>query len=85
MASLLGWLVVWRLRNRSRRREEEWSYTRLPGDARREILRTYVRVERLLGRKGLRPRGRSQTLQDYTTAAGRRSRVVHQGGMGCGL
>ena len=64
-------VVTWVLLNRSRGRRERWPYSRLAGEGRREILKNYTRMERLLRRRGLERRRRSQTLGDYAEAAAR--------------
>ena len=68
----LGWLgirVMWR---RRRQRDVTWLYFRLPGDSRREILRTYGKLQKLLRKKGIEPRRPGQTLEDYARRAGER-------------
>ena len=61
---------------RVRRKGGHWSYTRLTGDARTRILRTYVRLEALLRRNGLEPRERSQTLTGYLATAAARFAAI---------
>ena len=64
----LVWLsmeILWKGR---RHRDRRWSYTRLPGGGRAEMLRTYTRLERLLKSKGSGARRPDQTLQDYASA-----------------
>ena len=65
----LAWLsmkILWKGRRRGDRR---WSYTRLPGGGRTEMLRVYARVERLLKKKGAGVRMPGQTLQEYASVA----------------
>ena len=55
---------------------QKWAYTRLGGEARRQVLRTYGRLESLLRRKGFQRRGSSQTLTEYLKAAAARFQAV---------
>ncbi len=71
--------IVWLIMRRARRvRGPRWRYTRLPGGARRDILKTYNRVERLMRRRGLDPRSASQTVGEYTSLAARRLTAVEE-------
>ena len=65
----LGWLtarLMWKRRTDGNRR---WSYSRLPGSGRDEMLRIYRRVGRQLTKKGAAARRPGQTLQQYAHAA----------------
>lgn len=71
--------IIWLVVRRARRvRGPRWRYTRLPGGARRDILKTYAGVERLVRRRGLDPRGASQTVGEYTSLAARRLIVIEE-------
>ena len=69
VALLSGLLLAWLVHKRSKVVKEGWSYSRLPGEGRNEVLRTYKRLERQLRRRGLKPRGESQTLGEYSELA----------------
>ena len=69
---VVAWVAFWALRRRSHGTRRQWQYSRLPGRDRREILKAYRKVERLLRRRGLEPRVRSQTLGDYADTAAQR-------------
>jgi len=45
-------------------------YSPLPGEGRREVLKVYAQVEKLLGRQGLGPRQPWETVSEYAAAAG---------------
>ena len=67
--SVLGWLGIrfmWSKRNSA---ETRWSYERLQGEQRKEILRVYKQVERLLKKRGIEPRKAGQTLGEYARMA----------------
>ena len=66
---LLGAIVGWRLQKRPKLWNGHASYSRLRGDARARLLRTYLDAEQLLGRAGLGPRPQSQTLGEYVSTA----------------
>ncbi len=64
--------AYWILKRRSRKKREEWRYSRLTGESRRKIVGTFKRLERLLQRRGLEPRQRCQTIGEYAEAAASR-------------
>ena len=64
----ISWAAIRFLRRRSRGAIGRREYTRLAGHTRRDILKTYRCLERMLGRRGLGPRLRTQTLGDYREA-----------------
>ena len=75
-ATAVVWATLWAVRKWRREKFEECRYTRLSGDARREIMRSYLRAERLLKRRGISRRARSQTIGEYLESA-----AVGLGGM----
>lgn len=67
--SVLVWLGIrfmWSKRNST---ETGWSYERLQGEHRKEMLRVYKQVERLLKKRGIEPRKAGQTLGEYAQMA----------------
>lgn len=65
----LGWLGA-RLLGRGRRPAgKEWSYARLPGEGRGELMGIYRRVEKLLRKRGVVARRPGQTLREYAATA----------------
>ena len=65
----LAWLgarLIWKGRKPV---EKRWSYARLPGGGRDEMLRMHRRVEKLLSKSGIQPRKSWQTAGDYAAAA----------------
>ena len=71
----LSWLarrLLWRGQRSPRRR---WSYSRLTGDGRNDMLRIYRRVERTLKKTGVLPRAPAQTLGEYADGASQRSQT----------
>ena len=65
--------AAWLLYRRLRRRPDAHRYSRLTGEGRADVLRTYRNLERLLQRNGLGRRGASQSLGEYAEIV--RSRV----------
>ena len=76
LALLLVSTVFLTLRKRTGRTKDTWQYSRLKGPTRREIIETYRRMERLMRRRGLEPRGSSQTIGEYAKAAAPRLGVA---------
>ena len=72
----LGWLGIRVIGNARRRSDRGRPYARLPGEGRREVLRTYGQVERLLRKNGVPSRTPGQTLQEYAGKASERFPVV---------
>ena len=67
----LGLATFWILQVRSRGKKQEWRYSRLPGEGRRQILQAHRRMQRLLRKQGLQTRRSSQTLREYAESAAR--------------
>ena len=67
----MAWLGLRLLRGR-RRRDRWWTYHRLQGAGRDEMLRVYRQMERLLRRRGVEPRRPGQTLREYACLAAER-------------
>ena len=65
----LAWLGARLMWKRRKPVEKRWSYTRLPGGGRDEMLRMHRRVEKLLRKSGSQPRKPWQTAGDYAAAA----------------
>ena len=75
----LGWLGILLIWKRRRRGDNRWTYIRLLGEGREEMLHVYQRVEKILRKKGLEPRKPGQTVAEYArTAAGRGDGVEEQ-------
>ncbi|MFQ6030261.1 MAG: transglutaminase family protein, partial [Dehalococcoidia bacterium] len=53
-------------------------YSPLPGDGRRELLKVYGQVEKLLGRRGLGPRQPWETVTEYTATTAETPDVERQ-------
>ena len=68
-AIVIGWAIFFLLKLRVRRTRQGTRYSRLSGDSREEILRSYHRMERLLRRRGHRSRDSYQTLEEYQESA----------------
>ena len=68
----LGWLGFRFLRKGRRPAAKQWSYFRLPGEGRDEMLRIHRRVEKLLRSQGLPSRRPGQALQEYARIAAER-------------
>ena len=65
----LGWLGVKVLARGRRPAGKKWSYARLPGEGRQEMLGIYRRVEKLLRKRGAVTRRPGQTLREYASTA----------------
>ncbi len=74
IAVVLGWLVLRAVKRGRRSTARRWTYVRLPGSGRSEMLRIYARVERLLKKEGFGPRTPAQTLREYAGIAENRLR-----------
>ena len=68
----VGWTAYRIMRRRAGATPDGWVYSRIPGAVRRDILRVHRGMERELRRRGLDPRGRSQTMREYSRAAAQR-------------
>ena len=64
------WLALRIARKGQRKAPRHRGYTRLQGGVREEMLRTYRRAEKLLGRRGVSRRATHQTLGEYGRVAG---------------
>ena len=69
IAVVLGWLALRAIKRGRRSTARRWTYVRLPGSGRSEMLRIYARVERLLRKEGIGPRPPAQTLREYAGLA----------------
>ena len=67
--AVVGLAVFYWLRRRRRKLEDPLNYSRLPGEARKELMRLHTQVEQALRRLGMEPRRASQTTADYFRAA----------------
>ena len=75
----LGWLGILLIWKRRRRGDNRWTYIRLLGGGREEMLHVYQRVEKILRKKGLEPRKPGQTVAEYARmAAGRGVEIEEQ-------
>ena len=70
------WLALRIARKGQRKAPRHRGYTRLQGGVREEMLRTYRRAEKLLGRRGVSRRATHQTLGEYADVAGHHAKDV---------
>ena len=70
-AIALGLAAYWLVRSRSAKRRGS-RYSRLSGEGRRRLLKTYGRLERMLKRHGVERRNSSETFREHGAAAARR-------------
>ena len=61
--------MLWRLLKRRKKREVATRYVKLAGDGRREMLKIYANVEKLLRQFGAASRAPGQTFAEHTALA----------------
>ena len=68
-STALAWIGLRYTAGRRKPQQLRWSYIQLPGEGRQEMLKLFIRVEKLLKKQGVAPRGPELTLEEYATMA----------------